>query len=211
MNLNACRVGCCVGNELINHLMYADDLVIMAPSVAGLSKLLRICELFGASHDMIFNQKKSASLYFISKTLKGAHLPNVYLNGEVILQVDSVKYLGHNLTNELHDDIDIRRQCRAINVRGNILFRKFHMCSVSVKLNILKMNIGLSKFESTSATCAITNTQCCQSVIRNLVYKFVCRLDKSKNTIVKALLSSSIVYSSRVRSHWRGLLYVHGV
>ena len=51
MNLNACRVGCCVGNELINHLMYADDLVIMAPSVAGLSKLLRICELFCASHD----------------------------------------------------------------------------------------------------------------------------------------------------------------
>ena len=43
VNLNACRVDCCVGNELINHLMYADDLVIMAPSVAGLSKLLRIC------------------------------------------------------------------------------------------------------------------------------------------------------------------------
>ena len=243
VNLNACRVGCCVGIEIINHLMYADDLVVMAPSVAGLSKLLRMCELFGASHDMIFNQKKSASVYFISKTLKGAHLPNVYLNGEVILQVDSVKYLGHHLTNDLHDDLDIRRQCRAINVRGNILFRKFHMCSVSVKLklfnsycasmytphlwwnykkmsicklqityhNILKMNIGLSKYESTSATCATTNTQCCQSVIRNLVYKFVCRLDKSNNTIVKALLSSSIVYSSRIRSHWRGLLYVHGV
>ena len=28
VNLNACRVGCSVGNELINHLMYADDLVI---------------------------------------------------------------------------------------------------------------------------------------------------------------------------------------
>ena len=73
------------------------------------------------------------------------------------------------------------------------------------------MNIGLSKYESTSATCAIANTQCCQSIIQNLVYKFVCRLDKSNNTIVKALLSSSIVYSSRIRSHWRGLLYVHGV
>ena len=66
--------------------------------------------------DMIFNQKKSASVYFISKTLKGAHLPNVYLNGEVILQVDSVIYLGHHLTNDLHDDLDIRRQCRAMYV-----------------------------------------------------------------------------------------------
>ena len=80
VNLNGCRVGCCVGNEIVNHLMYADDLVIMAPSVAGLSKLLKMCESFGASHDMIFNQKKSASVYFISKTPKGAHLPNVYLN-----------------------------------------------------------------------------------------------------------------------------------
>ena len=98
VNLNACRVGCCVGNEIINHLMYADDLVIMAPSaVAGQSKMLGICELFGASHDidMIFNQKKGASVYSISKTLKGAHLPNVYLNGEVILQVDSVNKARH--------------------------------------------------------------------------------------------------------------------
>ena len=39
--------------------------------------------------------------------LKGAHLPNVYLNGVLVEQVDSVKYLGHFLTNELSDDIDI--------------------------------------------------------------------------------------------------------
>ena len=70
-----------------------------------------------------------------------------------------------------------------------------------------KDGIGLSKYESTCGTCAIANTQCCKSVIRNVVYNF----DKSNNTIVKALLSSSIVYSSRIRSHWRGLLYVHGV
>ena len=67
-------------------------------------------------------------------------------------------------------------------------YKKMSICKLQITYhNTLKMNIGLSKFESTSAACAITNTQCCQSVIRNLVYKFVCRLDKSKNTIVKAL------------------------
>ena len=196
MALNACRVGCCVGKVLINYLMYADDFVILAPSVAGLSKLLSICEIFGESNDIIFNQKKSASLYFISKMLKGAHLPKVYLNGDQVKQVDSVKYLGHFLTCELSDDIDIRRQCRVLNVRGNILSRKFHMCSVPVlcviiytphlwwnykkmsvtklhityhnKKNILKRNIGLSKYESTSATCAYTNTH-----IVNLLFVIV--------------------------------------
>ena len=132
--LNACRVGCCVGNVIINYLMYAGDLVILAPSVAGLSKLLNICGIFGESNDFIFNQKKSASLYFISKILKEAHLPNVYLNGVVIKQVDYVKYLGHFLTCELSDDIDIRRQCRVHNVLGNILCRKFHMCTAPVKI-----------------------------------------------------------------------------
>ena len=43
---------------------------------------------------------------------------------------------GHFLTNDLSDDIDIRRQCRVLNVRGNILCRKFHMCSVPVKLKL---------------------------------------------------------------------------
>ena len=62
--------------------------------------------------------------------------------------------------------------------------------------NILKRNIGLSKYESTSATCAYTNTQCCQSTIRNLVFKFVCRLNTSDNALIKAVLASSVVYSS---------------
>ena len=31
--------GCCVGNVIINHIMYADDLVFLAPYVAGISNL----------------------------------------------------------------------------------------------------------------------------------------------------------------------------
>ena len=68
--------------------------------------------------------------------------------------------------------------------------------------NILKRNIGLSKYESTSATCAYTNTQCCQSrpTIRNLVFKFVCILNKSDNALIKVVLASSVVYSSVTNS-----------
>ena len=72
--------------------------------------------------------------YSFHEMLKCAHLPNVYLNGVLVKQVDSVKYLGHFLTCELSDDIDIRRQCRVLNVRVNILFRKFRMCIIIVCL-----------------------------------------------------------------------------
>ena len=62
-------------------------------------------------NESLFNQKKSASLYFISKMLKGAHLPNVYLNGVLVKQVNSVKYLGHFVTCELSDDIGRVHTC----------------------------------------------------------------------------------------------------
>ena len=59
--------------------------------------------------------------------------------------------------------------------------------------NILKRNIGLSKSDSSSATCAFTNTQCCQSTIRNLIFKFMGRLNTSDNALIKALLASSVL------------------
>ena len=35
--LNDCPVGCCVGNVIITHLMYANDLVILAPYMLSTS------------------------------------------------------------------------------------------------------------------------------------------------------------------------------
>ena len=35
--LNDIKVGCTIGATLINHLMYADDLVLLSPSAMGLS------------------------------------------------------------------------------------------------------------------------------------------------------------------------------
>ena len=40
--------------------MYADDLVLLSPSVTGLRELLRVCEEFSNSHDVVFNSRKSS-------------------------------------------------------------------------------------------------------------------------------------------------------
>ena len=52
--LNKCRTGCRVGDCLINHLMYADDIVAWSPCTAGLQDLLNICTLYGLQHDLKF-------------------------------------------------------------------------------------------------------------------------------------------------------------
>ena len=73
--------------------------------------------------------------------------------------------------------------------------------------NVFKMSISMSKYESTSVLCTVYNVLCCQAVIRNLVYRFMCRLQASNNSLVMSIQSSSLVYTSRIRKHWRRLVY----
>ena len=209
--------------------MYADDLVLISPSSAGLSQLLRECEKFGTRHDVKYNAKKSAVMIYRSMTLKGCTISNFKLNGMILHVVASYKYLGHYITDDLSDDDDINRQRRTLFVQGNIILRKLNMCSLGVKLtlfrtycstitklqiayhNILKMFLGMSKYESTSYLCTLFDIQCCQSVIRKLVYGFMCRLDSSVNCIIKGigLLATSLRYKSRICKHWCSLLYIN--
>ena len=133
--LSACRTGCCVGNSLINHLMYADDLVIFSPSSIGLRALIMVCEEYAVSHEMLFNHKKRVILICRSKYMKNVY-PVFTLNGKIVDESDTARYLGHIICNSGKDDKDIMRQCQQLYARGNALFRKFHMCSMSVKIQL---------------------------------------------------------------------------
>ncbi len=66
--------------------------------------------------------------------MKNVYPPLYTLTGEVIKEVDSVRYLGHIISNDGKDDRDIMRQCQQLYARGNVLLRKFHMCSMDVKV-----------------------------------------------------------------------------
>ena len=117
--LNKIYCGCAFNNTIVNHMMYADDLVVFAPSIRGLQTLVNMCENFAETHDVIFNSHMSVSMIFRPKGETSYLYDSVYLNNECIKVVSSTKYLGHYLANDLSDDLDIKRQC---------------MCSVEVKL-----------------------------------------------------------------------------
>ena len=53
--LNNVNAGCFVRASLVNRLMYAVDLVLLAPSAAGLSLLLSACSYYGIEFDVKFN------------------------------------------------------------------------------------------------------------------------------------------------------------
>ena len=91
--LNKCITDCVIGSTTINNLMYADNLVILSPSVSGLSELIQVCGLYGLKHDIKYNYKKSAMLICKSKYIKNVDVPSFKINGETMLEVDNVKYL----------------------------------------------------------------------------------------------------------------------
>lgn len=63
------KTGCMIGNALINHFMYADDLAIVSPSSAGFQQLLSICFDYGLKYDVQYNAKKSVVM--ICRTKRG--------------------------------------------------------------------------------------------------------------------------------------------
>ncbi|XP_072936701.1 uncharacterized protein [Epargyreus clarus] len=136
--LSSTHVGCHIDDVCVNNISYADDMVLLSPSIAGLRKLLSICEAYAEIHGLKYNSKKSEILVFKAPRQGLRRVPPVYLNGEALKLVERFKYLGHIVTSSLKDDDDIERERRALSVRGNMLARRFARCTADVKVTLFK-------------------------------------------------------------------------
>ena len=117
--LNGMYIGCVFGTVIINHLLYADDLVLISPSSKGLHTLLGECEKYGIQHDILFNAKKSAILCFKSQSTCKFKIPDFLLNENVIPVLNDIKYLGHYLSDNSSDVLDIECQRKKLFIQGN--------------------------------------------------------------------------------------------
>ena len=241
--------GCRVADKIINHLFYADDLVLLSPSHRGLQELLETCEKYANEHDLIFNTKKSVVMIRRSKLLKTAIVQPFKLSNEVLKEVTEFKYLGYVITADGKDDGDMMRACRQIYAQGNSLIRKFHMCTEKVKIklfttycsqiycahlwqyrdfekayrkvkvaynNVFRMFLKLPRDEqgrpcSASGMFANRRVKSFEEILRNVVFKFQCRIDLSENLLVKSTLFAHIRERSKLRKHWNKILHIQEV
>ena len=56
VELNKLQAGCCIGNNLINHILFADDLCCFSASLDGLQSIVDICSKFALENDLVFNK-----------------------------------------------------------------------------------------------------------------------------------------------------------
>ena len=105
-------VGCSFNGKIINHLYYADDLVLIASSLNGRQKLVTECESFENKNGLKFNKMKNVWLIFKPVGCKLNPFLRICLNEVPIPIETSCRYLDHSITNNLSDNEDIRHQLR---------------------------------------------------------------------------------------------------
>ncbi len=80
--LNACKIGCMIGYIILNHIIYADDLIIFCSYGRAKENSLKICEEYGIEFDIKYNSIKSKIIIIRSKEDKDVSFPTFYLKGE---------------------------------------------------------------------------------------------------------------------------------
>ena len=130
--LDRTGVGCRYLGSM-NHIAYADDMVLLSPSPFGLQTLLNTCDRFAKDHDIVYNTKKTVCMVMRPKTLKNLMQPRFTLCGTILTFVNEYKYLGFRMSDKSCDNSEIQQQYRMLCCRTNSLIRKFSMCSYSVK------------------------------------------------------------------------------
>ena len=136
--LNDSGIGCCIASNPVNNLSWADDLVILSPSSHALQEMLKICDIFAKDHLMTFNTKKTKCMIFQTSQTPITKEPTMVLSGKRLEYVEGFTYLGHIITSDLKDDVDICSQNRKLCARGNMLIRKFAACSPDVKCYLFR-------------------------------------------------------------------------
>ena len=121
VELSKSGVGCHWGSSFAGAFSYADDVVLLASCASALKALLNICSYFAVSHKLELNSMKTQLMCF--------HCPSVYpITADIYLNnikqsfVSHVQHLGHILSSNLDDTLDIQNNLLLLCCVGVFLY-----------------------------------------------------------------------------------------
>ena len=129
ITLNENGVGCHMDHLFVGAFGYADDIILLCPSLKGMQEMVKICEEYASLHSILFNGKKSKYLVF------GDYKYNVSLtvNNEKVPRSESAIHLGHLLHtkdtyNEMTEDA-----IKSFNKSFHGFMSRFSTCNTVTK------------------------------------------------------------------------------
>ena len=134
-NINSSRMGCHTGNIASNVFAYADDIVILSPTVSGLKSLIQIINKYSLDYSVDFNAEKS----FIIVYSKFDNIPdiNIKMNNSKIEVVKEVKHLGFYVNNN-RNMYDFDNIIHDMKTKSNVLRSNFSILDFKSKVRLFK-------------------------------------------------------------------------
>ena len=125
------RTGCWIDGNYVGIIVYADDIVLLSPTLDGLQEMIDTCSNYAINHNLSFstheNVKKSKTKCLAFLKTKRTISRSMILDSKTLPWVNSIKHLGVTITNKLNgmrqDVIEKRAQYVAKN---NELMQEFH-------------------------------------------------------------------------------------
>ena len=119
------NIGCSLGHYRVNIIAYADDLIIVAPSVEGLRLLIDDLTSLSFDHALKINIEKT--YYIIFKWKRNIMVNSrMFMNGSEVKRVQSCNYLGVVFDENLSSDCDIERCLKSFYKQFNSMFYRFN-------------------------------------------------------------------------------------
>mgnify|MGYP000338137030 CR=1 FL=1 len=93
--------------------MYADDILLLAPTVSALKSMIKTCENFGNNAGLEFDSKKTACVTFhhVGSCAASQGAPTISLDGTPLKWCKYVKHLGHTMSccSDFDKDIVVKK------------------------------------------------------------------------------------------------------
>ena len=133
--ISGLKVGCRLGILSSNIIAYADDIVLLAPSVGSLLMLIDVANNEALLLELQFNSKKTKCMIFHSnmKTSKVDNVSPFKVDDHVIGYVSSHRYLEYVLSSNMSFNEDVNRLGSKFYVQFNSMLRNFHFTDKKVK------------------------------------------------------------------------------
>lgn len=119
--------GCHIGQYYVGALGYADDLILLCPSVSGMNKMIKICEDYAREHQILFNGAKSKYLIFGNYKYN----PILKVNNESVPRSNSAMHLGHLLRTENTQDALVENTLNNFNGSFHSFMARFGSCNIT--------------------------------------------------------------------------------
>lgn len=128
-------LGCRIGSSYAGAFAYADDVLLLSPSVAALKDMLDVCSDYADEYSMSFNASKSR-IVVIPYGRPGTRV-SITFAGEAVEQVDSEKHLGILYGQNVQTDI-VKQLCSEMICKTNMLKCHFDQLPLIPLYNLFK-------------------------------------------------------------------------